>query len=69
MASLKATRKNHPISLPFTPSLSSRILDHPGHLVFVGQHKTGGVMDSYYLNLADQMLHQRSSTDRSWRIS
>ena len=70
MASLKATRKNHPLSsLPFTPSLSNRILDDADYLVSVGLHETGGIRDSYYLNLADQMLHQRTSNDRIWRIS
>lgn len=70
MASLNATRKNHPLSsLPVTPSLSNRILEDADYLVSVGLHKTGGIMDSYYLNLADQMLHQRSSSDRTWRIS
>jgi hypothetical protein len=67
MAGLNATRKNHPASSsPFT---SSETRDNADYLVSVGLHKTRGIMDSYYLNLADEMLHQKSSQDRTWRIS
>jgi len=69
MASLNARRKNYPVSSSrFKPSLSSSILDDADYLVSVGLHETSGIRDSYYLNLADQMLHQRSSSDRTWRI-